>query len=175
MIYRRHCCAKQMRGEQPTGGPMVAVAADLSLNPSLCACLPSFNPAFSLSDCVPPSLATPPIALLHLAPQPIVPRDKVSRVVGFACICLRMADARDYTIGCICALPEPEGVALRAFLDEKHDPPEIPAAYASSSNRPIYVTGTMGRHKVAIATLPEGSYGIASATSVIDGLLSSYR
>jgi hypothetical protein len=80
-----------------------------------------------------------------------------------------MPDIKDYTVGCICALPTPEGVALRLFLDEEHDPPEISAAHVSSSNRPIYVTGTMGNHKVAIATLPEGSYGVASATSVIDG------
>ena len=81
-----------------------------------------------------------------------------------------MADVRDYTVGCICALPVPEGLALRQFFDEVHDPPRIPAAHVSSPNRPLYATGTMGSHKVVIGHLPEGSYGIASATTVIDGM-----
>ncbi|KAF2687094.1 purine and uridine phosphorylase [Lentithecium fluviatile CBS 122367] len=85
-----------------------------------------------------------------------------------------MVDVHDYTVGCICALPTPEGVALRLFLDKEDDPLKIPAANPSSISRPTYITGTMGNHKVAIATLPEGSYGIASATSVIEDMVRSF-
>jgi hypothetical protein len=85
-----------------------------------------------------------------------------------AAIYIQMANARDYTIGCICALPVPEGIALRQFFDEQHDPPRIPAA-KFSLNRPVYAAGIMAGHNVVIGHLSEGSYGIVSAKNVIDG------
>jgi nucleoside phosphorylase len=71
-----------------------------------------------------------------------------------------MYDPKDYTVGWICALPT-EYVAAQEFLDDEHDRPELPI---HSKNH--YALGRMGKHNVAIATLPLGEYGIASAARV---------
>jgi nucleoside phosphorylase len=80
-----------------------------------------------------------------------------------------MADPKDYTVGWLCALST-EYVAAQAFLDEKHDRPE----YVSSNDNNIYTLGKIGNHKVVIAALPDGEYGIAAAASVARDMLHSF-
>jgi len=81
-----------------------------------------------------------------------------------------MADPKDYTVGWICAIST-EYVAAQAFLDEKHvDGPE----YVSPNDNNIYKLGRVGKHKVAIAVLPDGEYGIAAATGVARDMLHSF-
>lgn len=72
-----------------------------------------------------------------------------------------MYDLKEYTVGWICALPT-EYVAAQEFLDDEHDPPEFLPVHSKNH----YSLGRMGKHNVAIATLPLGEYGIASAAHV---------
>jgi nucleoside phosphorylase len=80
-----------------------------------------------------------------------------------------MASPQDYTVGWICAIST-EYVAAQAFLDEKHDRAE----YVSPNDNNIYTLGRVGKHKVVIAVLPDGEYGIAAATSVARDMLHSF-
>ncbi|KAF4625129.1 hypothetical protein G7Y89_g13040 [Cudoniella acicularis] len=80
-----------------------------------------------------------------------------------------MADPKDYTVGWICAISE-EYVAAQAFLDEKHDGPD----YVSPNDNNIYKLGRVGKHKVVIAVLPDGEYGIAAAAGVARDMLHSF-
>ena len=75
----------------------------------------------------------------------------------------------DYTVGWICAI-NTEYVAAQAFLDEKHDRPE----YTSPKDNNIYTLGSVGKHKIVIAVLPDGEYGIAAAASVARDMLHSF-
>jgi nucleoside phosphorylase len=84
-----------------------------------------------------------------------------------------MASIEDYTIACICALTI-EAVALRSFLDEEHPCPEIPSTHASTQDRNVYSTGAIRGHKIVVATLPDGKYGVTQATSVIDNMIRSF-
>lgn len=77
-----------------------------------------------------------------------------------------MPDAREYTIGCICALVT-EAVALRTFLDDEHELPD-----QNDDNN--YTAGSIGAHKIVIATLPFGSYGISEAAGVIRDMVRSF-
>ncbi|PGG98794.1 hypothetical protein GX51_06590, partial [Blastomyces parvus] len=72
-----------------------------------------------------------------------------------------MSNPDDYIVGWICAI-HPEYVAARAFLDERHENPEH-----LSDN---YALGKIGKHNVAIAVLPTGEYGTASAARVAEGM-----
>ncbi|KAL6825728.1 purine and uridine phosphorylase [Trichoderma sp. SZMC 28015] len=67
----------------------------------------------------------------------------------------------EYTVGWICAATT-EYVAARAILDEKHAGPET----VSQANQSDFTLGRIGKHNVAIATLPTGEYGTASAATV---------
>jgi len=80
-----------------------------------------------------------------------------------------MADPKDYTVGWICAI-QTEYVAALVFLDEKHDRAE----YVSSNDNNVYTLGRVGKHKVVIARLPDGEYGISAATSVARDMLHSF-
>ncbi|CAI7620936.1 unnamed protein product [Penicillium pancosmium] len=80
-----------------------------------------------------------------------------------------MSNPKDYTVGWICALPT-EYLAAQEFLDEEHDRPE--SLPAPSKNE--YTLGRIGRHNVAIATMPLGEYGIASAARVAVEMLHSF-
>jgi nucleoside phosphorylase len=84
-----------------------------------------------------------------------------------------MASVGDYTIGCICALSI-EAVALRLFLDEEHKCPEIESSHASTQDHNVYTTGAIGGHKIVIATLPLGKYGVSQATGVIGDMIRSF-
>jgi nucleoside phosphorylase len=80
-----------------------------------------------------------------------------------------MSNPEDYTVGWICAIST-EYVAAKAFLDEKHDRPE----YVSPNDNNIYTLGRVGKHKVVIAVLPDGEYGIAAAANVARDMLHSF-
>ncbi|KAH6664496.1 hypothetical protein B0J14DRAFT_523182, partial [Halenospora varia] len=80
-----------------------------------------------------------------------------------------MADPKDYTVGWICAIST-EYVAAQAFLDEKDDGPD----YVSPNDNNIYTLGRVGKHKVVIAVLPDGEYGIAAAAGVARDMLHSF-
>ncbi|KAE8391251.1 Pfs, NB-ARC and TPR domain protein [Aspergillus alliaceus] len=75
----------------------------------------------------------------------------------------------DYTVGWICALPL-EMAAARAMLDEIHD--DLPV---QPNDHNAYILGRIKKHNVVIACLPNGEYGIASATTVAIQLLSSFH
>ncbi|KAJ5348540.1 uncharacterized protein N7506_001793 [Penicillium brevicompactum] len=62
-----------------------------------------------------------------------------------------MYDLKEYTVGWICALPT-EYIAAQEFLDDEHDPPEFLPVHSKNH----YSLGRMGKHNVAIATLPLG-------------------
>ncbi|KAM6483080.1 nucleoside phosphorylase domain-containing protein [Trichoderma sp. SZMC 28011] len=80
-----------------------------------------------------------------------------------------MSNPNDYTVGWICAIST-EYVAAQAFLDEKHEGPE----YVSPNDNNDYTLGKIGKHNVAIAVLPGGEYGIASAAIVARDMLHSF-
>jgi hypothetical protein len=80
-----------------------------------------------------------------------------------------MLSPEDYTVGWICAIST-EYVAAQAFLDEKHDSPE----YVSQNDNNIYTLGRVWKHKVVIAVLPDGEYGIAAAANVARDMLHSF-
>lgn len=80
------------------------------------------------------------------------------------------SNPQDYTVGWICA-PDTEYVAAQAFLDTRDDPPESVAINDNNN----YTLGTIGRHKVVIAVLPDGEYGIASAAGVARDMLHSFQ
>ena len=80
-----------------------------------------------------------------------------------------MSDPKNYTVGWICAIST-EYVAAQAFLDEKHDGPD----YVSAADSNDYTLGRMGKHNVVIAVLPDGEYGISSATSVAKDMLHTF-
>ncbi|KAM0364012.1 hypothetical protein ACHAO7_010147 [Fusarium culmorum] len=80
-----------------------------------------------------------------------------------------MSDPRDYTVAWICAVST-ERVAAETFLDEEH---ELPASISPHDNN-NYKLGRIGPHRVVIAVLPDGEYGISSAACVARDLLHSF-
>lgn len=81
-----------------------------------------------------------------------------------------MSNPADYTVGWICALPT-ESVAAQELLDEEHDIP----AYVAPSDNNVYSLGRIGLHKVVIAVLPRGQYGLSSATAVARDMMATFR
>lgn len=80
-----------------------------------------------------------------------------------------MSDPQMYTVGWICALST-EYVAAQVFLDDMHQPPEnLPPGDSNT-----YKLGKIGQHNVVIAVLPNGEYGISSATGVAKDMLRSF-
>jgi hypothetical protein len=55
----------------------------------------------------------------------------------------------------------------RHFSNEEHEGPE----YVSTNDNNNYTLGRIGKHYVVIAVLPDGEYGISSATSVARDIL----
>lgn len=74
-----------------------------------------------------------------------------------------------YTVGWICAL-DTEYIAAQLFLDEKHAPPVNTAKHDSND----YTLGRIGRHNIAIAVMPGGEYGVASAAVTATDMLSTF-
>ena len=75
----------------------------------------------------------------------------------------------DYTVGWICALTT-EYVAAQVFLDQEHAPPASTAIHDNND----YTLGRIGEHNVAIAVLPGGEYGTASAAGVARDMLHTF-
>lgn len=82
-----------------------------------------------------------------------------------------MSNPNDYTILWICALTT-EYVAAQTFLDEEDPKPE--AGTIAISDTDAYTLGQISGHKVVLAVLPKGEYGIGSAASVITNILRSF-
>ncbi|PTB44010.1 hypothetical protein M441DRAFT_132120 [Trichoderma asperellum CBS 433.97] len=80
-----------------------------------------------------------------------------------------MPEPKDYTVGWICAI-RTEYVAARQFLDVEHTEPPI----VSPNDNNAYTLGEIGGHNVVIAVLPDGEYGISSATSVAKDMIHSF-
>ncbi|KAH7080197.1 hypothetical protein BKA63DRAFT_541158 [Paraphoma chrysanthemicola] len=80
-----------------------------------------------------------------------------------------MSKPENYTVGWICALST-EYVAAQAFLDTTHESPEFVAVHDNNN----YTLGRSGKHNIVIAVLPDGEYGISSATSVARDMLHSF-
>ncbi len=80
-----------------------------------------------------------------------------------------MSAPKVYTIGWICAVTT-EYLAAQEFLDEEYGRPE----YVSPSDNNDYTLGKVGRHYIVIAVLPQGRYGLSSATSVAKDMLRSF-
>ncbi|KAK7545178.1 uncharacterized protein J3D65DRAFT_664368 [Phyllosticta citribraziliensis] len=80
-----------------------------------------------------------------------------------------MSDPSTYTVGWICAITT-ESIAARQFLDEEHDPP----GHVSHHDNNTYTLGRIGRHRVVIAVLPHGEYGITNAAGVARDMLHSF-
>ncbi|KAJ5611872.1 hypothetical protein N7528_008977 [Penicillium herquei] len=74
----------------------------------------------------------------------------------------------DYAVGIVCALPL-ELFAVRSLFDQTH--PDLPLSTADTNH---YVLGSMGRHKVVAACLPDGEYGTNSAADVAANLRRSF-
>ena len=72
----------------------------------------------------------------------------------------RRLQARDYTVGWICALPI-ELAAAQEMLDEEN---EYPSGYSPESD--LYTFGRIGDHDVVLACLPAGQMGPQSAAAV---------
>ncbi|KAG9964220.1 purine and uridine phosphorylase, partial [Aureobasidium melanogenum] len=80
-----------------------------------------------------------------------------------------MSDPQQYTVGWICAITT-EYTAARQFLDEEHDRPD----HVSANDSNAYTLGKMAGHNVVIAVLPDGEYGVSSATAVAKDMLNSF-
>ncbi|KAH8657977.1 hypothetical protein BX600DRAFT_415770 [Xylariales sp. PMI_506] len=74
----------------------------------------------------------------------------------------------DYAVGWICAIPT-EYTAACLFLDEKH-----PAVDVSENDENQYTLGRIGRHNVVILVLPNGEYGVSSASSAATSMLHTF-
>ncbi|KAK3990696.1 ankyrin repeat-containing domain protein [Cladorrhinum sp. PSN332] len=75
----------------------------------------------------------------------------------------------EYTVGWICAIPV-ETQAATLFLAEKHGKPQ--SRRSGDDNR--YSLGEVAGHKVVLASLPHGEYGVDSATAVVTNLVGSF-
>lgn len=75
----------------------------------------------------------------------------------------------DYTVGWICAFST-EYVAAQVFLDVRHERPE----YVSPNDNNDYTLGRVGSHNVVIAVMPDGDYGITTATGVVRDMLHTF-
>ena len=80
----------------------------------------------------------------------------------------RRLQARDYTVGWICALPI-ELAAAQEMLDEED---ECPSQCSSDSD--LYTLGRIGDHNVVLACLPAGQMGPQSAAAVATRMTSRF-
>jgi nucleoside phosphorylase len=76
----------------------------------------------------------------------------------------------DYTVGWICALPA-ETAAARGMLDDIHQ--DLQEQDTSDHNS--YILGQIQNHKVVIASLPVGVYGVTSAATVAKDMLRTFQ
>ncbi|QYT05611.1 Ankyrin repeat protein [Trichoderma simmonsii] len=74
----------------------------------------------------------------------------------------------DYTVGWVCALSK-EQTAATAMLDERHDDLVKPL------NDPnTYTLGSIGKHNIVIACLPQGEIGTSSAATFATWMISTF-
>ncbi|KAL6795921.1 nucleoside phosphorylase domain-containing protein [Trichoderma sp. SZMC 28013] len=74
----------------------------------------------------------------------------------------------DYTVGWVCALSK-EQTAATAMLDERHD------ALSKPPNDPnTYTLGSIGKHNIVIACLPQGETGTSSAATFATWMISTF-
>ena len=78
-------------------------------------------------------------------------------------------DPKTYTVGWICALTT-EFVAAHTFLDEEHEGP----IYVSQNDNSVYKLGSIGKHNVVMAVLPDGEYGTNSAACVARDMMHTF-
>ena len=76
--------------------------------------------------------------------------------------------ARDYTVGWICALPI-ELAAAQEMLDEEHERP-----IQDSLDPNLYTLGHIGNHNIVLACLPAGQMGTQSAATVAARMKSKF-
>jgi nucleoside phosphorylase len=79
------------------------------------------------------------------------------------------SDPHNYHVGWICAV-QTEYVVACEILDEEYPP--LPRSSPYDDN--IYTFGRIGHHKVVIACLPRGKYGLTSAGSVAKDMRRSF-
>ncbi|KAF5634236.1 nacht and ankyrin domain protein [Fusarium sp. NRRL 52700] len=80
-----------------------------------------------------------------------------------------MFNTERYTIGWICALRK-ELIAAKAFLDVLHG--VVDNASLNDDNK--YTLGSIGKHNVVIAVLPDGQYGSVNATAVLKDMTRTF-
>lgn len=74
----------------------------------------------------------------------------------------------DYSVGWICALSK-EQTAATAMLDQKHA--DLPKP---SQDHNAYTLGSIGKHSIVIACLPEGEIGTTSATYAVTQMVNTF-
>lgn len=80
-----------------------------------------------------------------------------------------MPNPEHYTVGWICARFT-EHTAARQFLEKEHGRPD----YLSPRDSNDYTLGEIAGHNVVISGLPDGEYGLSSATGVAMDMLNSF-
>jgi nucleoside phosphorylase len=78
-------------------------------------------------------------------------------------------DNDDYTVGWIAALAL-EAAAAEAMLDVEHDEPQ----WQHENDHNNYTLGSIGKHNVVIASLPE-TYGPTAAATAVSQMLSTFK
>jgi len=76
--------------------------------------------------------------------------------------------ASSYHVGWICAI-RTEYVVACELLDEEFQTPPL-----AQHDDNAYTCGRIGKHKVVVACLPQGRYGLASAAIVANNMLRSF-
>ncbi|TGJ64637.1 hypothetical protein EYR41_010681 [Orbilia oligospora] len=74
-----------------------------------------------------------------------------------------------YTIAWVCALYT-ELAAAQAMLDEVHD-----AVATDPNDSNTYILGSIGRHNVVVACLPDAQYGTNNAANVLTNLIRTFK
>ncbi|KAG5752699.1 hypothetical protein H9Q70_004631 [Fusarium xylarioides] len=80
-----------------------------------------------------------------------------------------MFKAEIYTIGWICTLRK-EFIGAKAFLDVLHG--QVDNAAINDDNK--YTLGSIGKHNVVIAVLPDGQYGLVNAAAVLKDITRTF-
>ncbi|KAK5988372.1 Ankyrin-R-like protein [Cladobotryum mycophilum] len=74
----------------------------------------------------------------------------------------------DYSVGWVCALSK-EQTAATAMLDEMHD--DLPKPGRDTN---AYTLGSIGKHNIVIACLPDGEIGTSSAANVVTQMVNTF-
>lgn len=85
------------------------------------------------------------------------------------CLQARALDNDEYTVGWITALAL-EAAAAEAMLDVEHEEPQ----WQHENDHNNYTLGSIGKHNVVIASLPE-TYGPTAAATAVSQMLSTFK